>query len=54
MIHVIYIILGLAALILIMWGGSEIFSRVFFRYGEKFLLNKSNKLKKKENDTEKK
>lgn len=39
---------------LLLWIGSEIFARIFFRYGEKFLSDKSNKLKQKKNEQEKK
>lgn len=50
----LYIVGGIFALFLIVWGISEIQIRVWMRYGERFLLHKSNKLKKKENEEIKK
>lgn len=48
-----YIFLGLAGVVLLIWLISEIQIRVWMRYGERFLLRKSNKLKKQEDEKNK-
>jgi len=45
--------IGAVVLFLIIWGASEIQIRVWINRVEKFLLNKSNEVKSKENEEKK-
>ena len=45
--------IGVVVLFLIIWGASEIQIRVWINRVEKFLLNKSNEVKSKENEEKK-
>jgi len=54
MITVVFIILGLVGLLLLVWGVSEIQIKVWTKGVEKFLNNKYNQIKTKEDGTEKK